>query len=166
MHKRWALILAGWAFLLSGHSSLQAASIEINEQATHLELANGSALLTLTVINGTGAKRRAGVEIKFLAPNDEVKALARSPAAIPVGATSISIPVPFNLSGMKLSESKELPFYRIDYRLTPEDRGLLPSAGKVALGTIAPGVFALQMAGVELYGGGLHYRALVRAINP
>jgi hypothetical protein len=166
MHQRWALILAGWAFLLNGHSSLQAASIEINEQATHLELANGSALLTLAVINGTGAERMASVEIKFLTPKDEVKAFARSTAAISMGATSISIPVPFSLSGMKLSESKELPFYRIDYRLTPEDRGLLPSVGKVALGAIAPGVFALRMAGAELYGGGLHYRALVRAINP
>ncbi len=111
MHQRWALILAGWVFLLCGQSSLQAASIEINEQATRLELANGSALLTLAVINGSGAERRASVEIKFLTPKDEVKAFARSTTAISMGATRIFIPIPLSLSGMKLSESKDLPYY-------------------------------------------------------
>jgi hypothetical protein len=166
MHRRCTVILGGLALLLSGYTPLKAASIEVNEQATRLELANGNALLRLAVSNGTGVEQKASIEIKLLSPKDEVKAFTTANPTISTGASSITISIPLSIQGMKPSESKEIPFYRIDYRLTPKDRALKPVNGIVALGGASPDVFALQVAGTELYGSGLHYRALVRAVNP
>jgi hypothetical protein len=165
MHRRCALILCGLA-LLAACTPLKAASIGVNERATRLKLADGRSLLSLAVSNDTGIEQNASIEIKLLTPKGEIKALATAKPTVLVGLTNISIPIPFAIARMKAAAAKEIAFYRIQYLLTPEDHALKPVSGIMALGGIAPDVFALQVAGSELFGGGLHYRVLVRAVNP
>ncbi|HWP53915.1 MAG TPA: MG2 domain-containing protein, partial [Pyrinomonadaceae bacterium] len=114
---------------------------------------------------------REPVDQKFLVelidPQSRVKASTGRIQSVARGNPTINFNLPFDVAKLKESDRRQLPWYRLHYRLEPTDQTGAPAVdGLVSFSEITPDLFELRVAAAEMLHEGMRYQARVQAVHP
>jgi hypothetical protein len=168
MSRKWLLFsfCLSLLFLLAPLSSANL-TLRVNESATRVVFEEAGTRVQLAVENALGRRADAHVQIELLDTDGVIRAQSDTTNQINPGASALNIPINLWLSGKSASETSEVLWYRLRYRVEPSTANSFdPISGVVALAAIAPDVFALHIAAPEKAQEGAAYRLRVRAAQP
>lgn len=169
--RRWVTVVLCLLVSLLLFSQLSSAgnALRVDEAATRLTLAEEATTVSLALVNPLGHEFRARVRLEVIDPLGEVRASRESDATIKRGASALVLSLPLQLAGLDKQERDRLLWYRLRYRISPEQAspaGATLIEGIVSLSEISSDLFELRVSAPPHAREGLRYRALARAVHP
>ncbi len=143
-------------------------SLRVDEEATRLELGETGHVVSLVIVNPAARAVTPLVELDLLDPRNAVRGSAGGQHVLRPGRAVLSIPLALRAPSLSASDRKELPWYRLRYRVYPQWQGEKadPLEGILAVGQITPGVFELSAFGAPVARAGEPFLLRVRATHP
>jgi hypothetical protein len=149
--------------LFSASTNAQTTSpLRVDEGSMRAAFQAGGVSISLPITNKAPVATAVTIRVDLLKPDDAVIATQARSLRLPSGASSQSILVP---DGQARYPNGEYLWTRVRYQLVPEGAEGEVS-GLVALGAIAPGLFALEVAYPREARAGVAYQLYVHAANP
>ncbi len=170
MRRRWIGLL-GVATLgfVSVHLCVAGVALCVNEAATRIRLHDDRIEVSLAVENPWGRPLAAHIHLELLDPQDRVRAGVERDQTIPPGSSTTVIPLALAASRLKQEDKRQILWYRMRYRVTPDPSAKVPvepGEGLLAVAEITSDVFDLHVVGLGYVNEGGRYRARVRATHP
>src|ERR1044072_4423386 len=173
MSRRWLLsLLCLSAALIFVQLSAANSSLLVNESATKF-LIQDETIVSLEVVNPANHHLPVRLKLDLLDPKDNSRGFAVRQLTLSPGLNKLSVPL--NLIGKALNENddKQLPWYRLSYRVDPtaeaNQANAAPEAvqGVISLSEIeTPDIFSLEVSAPRrTHRGGLH-PTHIRAFHP
>jgi hypothetical protein len=168
MSRRWLFSAFALSVPLLFFVQLSGAEgvLRVNEAGTTLILKREPAEVRLAIGNLSGEILRSRVQVELLDPRDQIVAQSASVTYLTRGSQLVSLSLPFHAFRMAEKEPLHLLWYRLRYRVTPEQKPNLTIEGIVSVSRITPDLFALRIATSGLAREGRVYRARVQATHP
>lgn len=169
MSRKWLLFpfCLSVALLILAPASRASLTLHVNESATRVLFEEESTNVLLSVENSFGRPVDAHVKLELIDTNGGVRATAEKNAQIQPGVNSVDVPISIRLSGKSATDTREVLWYRLRYRITPAGATQFdPGGGVISLSQITPDVFAIHVAAPEKIQEGSAYRLRVRAAHP
>jgi len=169
MSRKWLLFLFCLfiLFTLVPPSSRAGLSLRINELATRVLFEEQGTRVVLAVESALKESVSAHIEVELVDNDGGIWAPAARDEQIKPGANRIAIPIQLWLSGKAATDTRELLWYRLRYRVAPVGAAQFERFdGVLSLSEITPVIFALQVATSEKAHEGSGYRLRVRAAHP
>ncbi|MDX6385796.1 MAG: hypothetical protein QOK48_3369 [Blastocatellia bacterium] len=168
MSRKWLLFPFCLALLfLLAPLSRAGLTLRVNESATRVVFGAEGTRVLLAIENSLGRQVDAQVQIELLDTDGAIRARAETTSQIKSGAAALDLPIDLKLSGKSASETSEVPWYRLRYRVKPATTNTFePINGVISMAAIAPDVFALHIAAPEKIQEGAAFRLRVRAAQP
>lgn len=170
-HRKWMMVVLCLSVSLLLLSQLSAASntARVDEARTRVLLDEKATKVSLMVVNPLRDEFAARVRLEVLDPQGAVRASVESDETIKRGATALILKLPLQLAGLDKAERDEVLWYRLRYRISPqqaERTAVAPIEGIVSLSEITPDFFELRVAAPERAREGQRYHAQARAVHP
>jgi uncharacterized protein YfaS (alpha-2-macroglobulin family) len=168
MSRKWLLFPFCLSVLLTlvpvSRASL---TLRVNESATRVLFEERGTRVLLSVENLLGRRVDAQVRLELIDTDGSVRARADSDAQIKPGASTVTVPIGLWLSGKAATDTREVLWYRLRYRVTPTTASQFDAfSGVISLSQITPDIFAIHVAAPEKAQEGSAYRLRVRATQP
>jgi hypothetical protein len=142
-------------------------TLRVNESATRVLFDEQGTRVLFSVENLLGRRVDAHVKLELIDTDGSVRAMAESDAQINPGANTVTLPIGLWLSGKSATDTREVLWYRLRYRVTPSAVTQFgPITGLISLSQITPDIFAIHVAAPERVQEGSAYRLRVRAAQP
>ncbi|HSP64282.1 MAG TPA: MG2 domain-containing protein, partial [Pyrinomonadaceae bacterium] len=168
MSRKWLLFSFCLSVLLTlAPLSRAGLTLRVNESATRVLFEEQDTRVLLGVENSLGRRVDAHIKLELIDTDGVVRATAERDDQIKPGASAVAIPIALWLSGKAVTDTRELLWYRLRYRITP----LVPAqfdqlSGLISLSEITPDIFALSVATPGKAQEGSTYRLRVQAAHP
>ncbi|MDX6498173.1 MAG: hypothetical protein QOG23_1433 [Blastocatellia bacterium] len=168
MSRKWLLFLFCLSIVLLVFGPLARARgvITINEGAIRFLIQHDSASVLLSINNSCGELVRTRIQIEVLDPENRVKASIDRVEDLARGTKILTLPVPFNSSKLLPAERHRLLWYRLHYRVIPDQSAANTTDGLVSLSEITPDLFEVRLATSEIVHEGGGYFARIQTIHP
>src|SRR5260370_20232357 len=138
-------------------------TLRVNESATRVLFEEQDTRVLLAVENSLGRRVTAHLKLELIDPDGTVRAAAERDDQIKPGANMIATPIGLWLSGKAATDTRELLWYRLRYRITsPAPSQFDQLTGLISLSEITPDIFALSVATQGKAQPGAGYRLWVR----
>ena len=169
MSHRWLLSLLCLAVLFLSLVQLTGArgELRVNETGSRILLEKDPAEVLLAVENPSTANVNANVQLELLDTHN--KSIAKTTQVQPVarGSQTLKLSLPFAFSSTDERERNRVLWYRLHYRLSPQDSPAETLAdGIISLSEMTPDVFELRVSAAEIVREGNRYRVRVQATHP
>jgi hypothetical protein len=168
MSRKWLLFLFCLFLVLALVPTSRAGlTLRVNESATRVLFEEQGTRVVLAVESSFQESVTAHLEVELIDTDGSVLAPTARNEQIKPGTNNISVPLGLWLSGKAATDTSELLWYRLRYRVTPLGRSQFGQFnGVISLSEISPDIFALQIAASEKAHEGSAYRLRVRAVHP
>ncbi len=168
MRRKWLLFpfCLVLLFLLTPMSRASL-TLRVNESATRVVFAAEGTHVLLEIENSLGRQVDAQVQIELVGTDGAIRARTETTNQIKSGAAALNLPIDLKLTGKSASETRDVLWYRLRYRIKPgTNNSFDPITGVISLAAIAPDIFALHIAAPEKIQEGAAFRLRVRAAQP
>jgi len=146
--------------LVAARLSAASSNFKVVEEATRFSLRGERAEVSLAFENPAGRDFAARARAELLDPRGDVRAHAERDVSVRGGRGALELALPFRLAALKEDERRELPWFRLRYRVAPAPGAGAPAAeGLVSLSEITPDLFELHVARPSYVYEGMRYRA-------
>ncbi|PYS86586.1 MAG: hypothetical protein DMF70_02010, partial [Acidobacteria bacterium] len=168
MSRKWLLFSFCLSVLLTlAPLSRASLTLRVNESATRVLFEEQDTRVLLAVENSLGRRVNAHLKLELIDTDGTVRAAAERDDQIKPGANIIATPIGLWLSGKAATDTRELLWYRLRYRITsPAPSQFDQLTGLISLSEITPDIFALSVATPGKAQPGAGYRLRVRAAHP
>src|SRR6266404_5187563 len=168
MSRKWLLFSFCLSVLLTlAPLSRASMTLRVNESATRVLFEEQDTRVLLAVENSLGRRVSAHLKLELIDTDGTVRAAAERDDQIKPGANIIATPIGLWLSGKAATDTRELLWYRLRYRITsPAPSQFDQLTGLISLSEITPDIFALSVATPGKAQPGAGYRLRVRAAHP
>ncbi len=168
MSRKWLLFSFCLSVLLTlAPLSRANLTLRVNESATRVLFEEQDTRVLLAVENSLGRRVSAHLKLELIDTDGTVRAAAERDDQIKPGANLIAAPIGLWLSGKAATDTRELLWYRLRYRITsPAPAEFDQLTGLISLSEITPDIFALSVATQGKVQPGAAYRLRVRAAHP
>jgi len=168
MSRKWLLFPFCLSVLLTLVPVSRAGlTLRVNESATRVLFEEQGTRVLLSVDNSLGRRVDAHVKLELIDTDGSVRAVAESDAQIKPGANTVTLPLGLWLSGKSATDTREVLWYRLRYRVTPTTATQFDAfSGVISLSQITPDIFAVHVAAPDKVQEGAAYRLRVRASQP
>jgi hypothetical protein len=168
MSRKWLLFLFCLVILLTLVPPSRAGlTLRINESATRVLFAEQGTSVVLAVDSALKESVSVRIELEFVDPDGGVWAPVTRVEQVKPGANKLAIPINLWLSGKAATDTRQLLWYRLRYRVTPLGAAEFDQInGVISLSEITPDIFAVQVASSARAQEGSAYRLRVRAAHP
>ena len=141
--------------------------LRVNEPATRF-LIQEQTIVALEVVNPAGQPVAAQLSLELLDPEDLTRGVASRQVTLQPGLNKLAVPLTLNGRSLNEDDDKELPWYRVRYRIAPlTANGPDGSGGLISLSEIdTPDIFALQVSAPLHTSRGARHYTHVRAFHP
>jgi len=168
MSRRWLLFLFCLSMVLVlvplSRASL---TLRVDESRTRVRFDEPGPRILLAIENPLGRRLDAHITLELIDTDGAVRAKANRDDQIRPGAHIVAIPIALSLSGKMASDTRELLWYRLRYRVTPSSSAQFdPVHGVMSLSEITPDLFALHVAAPAKAHENNGYRLRVRTAQP
>jgi hypothetical protein len=168
MSRRWLLSLLCLVLLILAFVQLTRArgELRVDEANTAIYLEQHPAQVVLAVENPSTAIN-ANVQLELLDPSDKIVAKTAQVTAIDRGGQKLTLSLPFNFSTSTTQMRSQIFWYRLHYRITPQDAAAETLAnGIISLSEITADLFELRVSTTGIAREGNRYRVRVQAAHP
>jgi hypothetical protein len=169
MSRRWLLSLLCLAVLFLSLVQFTRArdEIRVNESSSRIILGKAPAEVLLSVENPSTADVTANVQLELLDPRNKSIATTSQVQPIARGSQTLRLSLPFAFSSAGEKERTQLLWYRLHYRLSPQESPAETLAGGIiSVSEMTPDVFELLVSAAQMVREGNRYRARVQAAHP
>ena len=168
MSHRWLLSLLCLAVFLSLVQLTGArGELRVNEAGSRFLLEKAPAEVLLAVENPSTANVNTRVELELLDPRNKSIAKITQVQAVARGSHTLKLSLPFSLSNSDEQERNRVLWYRLHYRLSPQESPAETLAdGIISLSEMTPDIFELRVSAAEIVREGNRYRVRVQATHP
>ena len=169
MSHRWLLSLLCLAVLFVFVTQLTRAhgELRVNETSSSVSFQKDPAEILLAIENPSSAVVNTNVEVELLDPFNNSIARTTQVQAIDRGTQTLKLPLPFSFSTANQRERNQILWYRLKYRLSPQESPAETLAnGLISLSEITPDIFELRITATEIVREGDRYRVRVQAVHP
>ena len=168
MSRKWLLFPFCLSVLLTLVPLTSASlTLRVNESATKVVFDEQATRVLLSLENPLGRLAKAQIKLELIDKDGAVRATTVSSEVIKPGASSVAVPITLRLTGKEATDTRELFWYRLRYRVAPADLTEFdPTSGIISLSKITPDMFALHVAAPEKAQEGGAYRLRVRTAHP
>jgi A-macroglobulin complement component/carboxypeptidase family protein/alpha-2-macroglobulin family protein/MG2 domain-containing protein/A-macroglobulin receptor/macroglobulin-like protein len=168
MSRKWLLFSFCLSVLLTlAPLSRANLTLRVNESVTRVLFEEQDTRVLLAVENSLGRRVSAHLKLELVDTDGTVRAAAERDEQIKPGANTIATPIGLWLSGKAATDTRELLWYRLRYRITsPAPSQFEQLTGLISLSEITPDIFALSVATQGKAQPGAAYRLRVRAAHP
>jgi hypothetical protein len=168
MSRKWLLFPFCLSVLLTlAPLSRASLTLRVNESATRVLFEEQGTRVLLSVENSLGRRVEAHTKLELIDTDGTVRATAEQDDQIKPGANTIVAPIGLWLSGKAATDTRELLWYRLRYRVAPATATQFDQlSGLISLSEITPDIFALSVATPGKAQEGSAYRLRVRAAHP
>ena len=169
MSRRWLLSLLCLAvlFLSLVHHTRARDELRVNESNSRILLDKAPAEVLLAVENPSTAKVNANVQLELLDPRNKSIARTSQIQLIARGSQTLRLSLPFTLSNSDERERNRVLWYRLHYRLSPQESPAETLAdGIISISEMTPEVFELQVSAAQTVREGNRYHVRVQATHP
>ncbi|HEV8367948.1 MAG TPA: MG2 domain-containing protein, partial [Pyrinomonadaceae bacterium] len=160
------LVCLGCALPFLGKVTNARFNVSVDEAATRIYLKELAPEVSLVVANGSKDPLRARVRLELLGPNNKVSATTERIVDLKSGTQKIPFTLPFKTRDLTPDEEDEVLWYRLHYRIAPENPGDPIAEGFISLSEITPDLFELRIIGPRRVSSGKIYAPRVRASHP
>ena len=168
MSRRWLLSLLCLVVLFLSFTQFTRArgELRVDETNSSILLEKDPAEVLLAVENSSAANVPARVQVELLNPRDIPVAKAADLQSIAPGGQKLRLSLPFAFPSSGDPARKQLLWYRIHYRLSPQESpDEILADGIVSLSKMTPDLFELRVAAAEMVREG-KYRVRIQAVHP
>src|SRR5258708_4279032 len=168
MSRKWLLFSFCLSVLLTlAPLSRANLTLRVNESATRVLFEEQDTRVLLAVENSLGRRVSAHLRLELIDTDGVVRATAERDDQIKPGANIIATPIGLWLSGKAATDTRELLWYRLRYRITSTGASQFDQlTGLISMSEITPDIFALSVATQGRAQEGAAYRLRVRAAHP
>jgi hypothetical protein len=168
MSRKWLLFLFCLFILLTLVPPSRAGlTLRVNESATRVLFEEQGTCVSLAVENPLKRIVAAHIKVELVDTDGQACAAAERDEQIRPGSNIVTLPVGLWLSGKAATDTRELLWYRLRYRIAPVGASQFDQFdGVISFSEITPDIFALQVASSEKVQEGSAYRLRVRAAHP
>ena len=170
MSRRCLLFLVCLVCALSflGQATNARFNVSVDEAATRIYLKELAPEVSLVVANGSKDLLRARVRLELLATDDKVTAATERNVDLKSGTQKIPFTLPFKTRDLTPDEEDEVLWYRLHYRITPENSvdNAAIAEGFISLSEITPDLFELRVVGPKTVTPGRIYTPRITASHP
>ena len=169
MSHRWLLSLLCLAVLFLSLVQLTGArgELRVNEASSRILLEKAPAEVLLAVENPSTANLNANVQLELLDPRNKSIAKTTQVQSVARGSQTLRLSLPFTFSSTDERERNRVLWYRLHYRLSPQESPAETLAdGIISLSEMTPDVFELRVSAAEMVREGNQYRVRVQATHP
>ncbi|MDT7542272.1 MAG: hypothetical protein QOE33_2176 [Acidobacteriota bacterium] len=155
--------------VVSATSPNEQTRIRVDESATRIALADKLCKVSLVIENATGSVAAARINFELIDPNDKIVSQTHVDAELKRGTNRVEGSLALNAFLRNGEERKELPWYRVRYRVAPQARAVAAFdafESIVSISEIARDLFELRVAASKRVHEGQLLRARVRATHP
>ncbi len=141
-------------------------TLRVNEPATTLLFTGHKTKVVLALENSTGAVVDQKIQLELIDPKNVVRATSARVESIGQGHQKLQSILDFDVTALNPAEKRELPWYRLRYRLESTQSPPTNSAdGILSLSEITPDFIEIRVAAAEMAHEAMRYRARVQAIQ-
>ena len=140
--------------------------LKVIETATTVSFQQLVPTVSLSVKNGNDKSVSAMVRVELLKPSNEAIGAIETAAILKSGQHRVFINLPLKSSDVLASAQNQLLWYRLHYRVTPQQGEGAAVEGFISLSEITPDLFELRVTGPGAVRDGMLYHARVRAVHP
>jgi hypothetical protein len=168
MSRRWLL----FPFCLSvlvvlAPLSRASLTLRVDESAARVWFEEEGTRVSLAVENSLGRAVDTHIKVELIDTSGQARALADHDEQLKPGANTVVVPVAIRLAGQSVTDTRDLLWYRLRYRIQPTGSSQLEAvSGLISLSRITPDVFALHVAAPEKGHEGGAYRLRVQTVHP
>lgn len=168
MSRKWLLFSFCLSVLLTlAPLSRAGLTLRVNESGTRVLFEEQDTRVLLAVENSLGRRVDTHIKLELIDTDGVVRATAEQDDQIKPGANAVAIPIALWLSGKAATDTRELLWYRLRYRITALGSAQFDQlSGLVSLSEITPDIFALSVATPGKAEEGSAYRLRVQAAHP
>lgn len=169
MSRRWLLSLLCLAVLFLSLVQFTRArdELRVNETSSRILLGKTPAEVLLAVENSSTADVNANVQLELLDPRNKSIATTTQVQPIARGSQTLRLSLPFTFSSADEKERNRILWYRLHYRLSPQESPAETLAdGIISVSEMTPDVFELLVSAAQMVREGNRYRARVQAAHP
>ena len=168
MSRRWLLSLLCLAIglLLLVQLTRAEGVVRVNEAQTKVLLQNDPLEVQLSIDNSLAEISLAKVRLELLDPQNYAAASDERVLSIGVGKHVFPFHLPLDIRGMDPQDQRQLPCYRLHYKVTDLNSVQIIAEGLVSLSQIASDLFVVRVAAAEMAHEGMPYRTRVQTIHP
>jgi hypothetical protein len=168
MSRKWLLFpfCLSLLFILTPLSRASL-TLRVNESAARVLFEEQATRVQLSIENSLGRRVNARLKLELIDTDGVVRATADSDQEIKPGGNTVAVPIALWLSGKAATDTRELLWYRLRYRVVPSGSAQFdPLSGVISLSEITPDIFALHVAAPGKIQEGAPYRLRVRTAQP
>ena len=168
MSRRWLLSLLCLAVVFLSFTQFTRArgELRVDENNSSILLEKNPAEVLLAVENHSTGNVTAKVQLELLDPYNSPVAKATDIQSIARGGQKLRLSLPFAFPRPGDVARTQLLWYRLHYRLSPQDSPDETLAdGIISLSEMTPDLFELRVAAAELVRAG-RYRVRIQAVHP
>src|SRR5258708_21560374 len=164
MSRKWLLFSFCLSVLLTlAPLSRANLTLRVNESAIRVLFEDQDTRVLLAVENSLGRRVSAHLKLELIDTDGTVRAAAERDDQIKPGANFIAAPIGLWLSGKAATDTRELLWYRLRYRITsPAPAEFDQLTGLISLSEITPDIFGLSVATPGKAQEGSAYRSRVQ----
>ena len=169
MSHRWLLSLMCLAVLFVFVTQLTGArgELRVNETGSSVSFQKDPAEVLLAIENPSSGVVNTNVEVELLDPFNNSIAKTTQVQAIGRGSQTLKLSLPFSFSNANQRERNQILWYRLRYRLSPQESPAeILAGGLISLSEITPDIFELRITATEIVREGDRYRVRVQAVHP
>lgn len=142
-------------------------TLRVNESSTRVLFEEQATRVLLSIENSLGRRVNTHVRLELIDTYGTVRATAESDQEIKPGGNTVTVPIALWLSGKAATDTREVLWYRLRYRITPAGSAQFdPTSGVISLSEITPDIFALHVAAPQKAQEGAPYRLRVGTAQP
>ncbi|HKR13850.1 MAG TPA: alpha-2-macroglobulin family protein [Pyrinomonadaceae bacterium] len=169
MSRRWLLSLLCLTVLFLSLVPLTGArgELRVNETGSSILFEKDPAEVLLAVENPSAATIKANVQLELLDPRNKSLARTTQLQSIATGSQKLKLSLPFVLPAGNDKERNLALWYRLHYRITPQESPAETLAdGIISLSEMTPDLFELRVSATEIVREGNRYRVRVQTLHP
>ena len=167
MLRRTAPALLGlFVCLFAAHLSSASGALGLDESKIKVSLDERQTRVRLEVNNGTGRDFAARLRVELLDPEDKVRASSESGVAVRRGTHSFEVPLGLRYTELPDSDRDKFPWFRLRYRVAPDDAPGAATEGVVSVSEVTPDLFELRIVSPRKARAGSTISARVRTAHP
>lgn len=168
MSRKWLLSLFCLAVSVVLFVTVTNAKFDLKviETATTVSFQQIAPTVSLSVKNGNDKSVSAIVRVELLKPSNEAIGAIETATVLKSGQHRVSINLPLKSREVIASAQTQLLWYRLHYRVTPQQGEAAPVEGFISLSEITPDLFELRVTGPGAVRDGMLYHTRVRAVHP
>jgi hypothetical protein len=151
-------------FFIASQVSSAVSIFRIDEAKIKMTLLAENAEVTLPIENSSNQTHNAVVTLELIAPNGSFAANTAQTMSIKPNANTITLPLNFNYKKLKYDEQEKILWYRLHYRITPENANTVE--GIVSLSQLLTDFFELHAVAPKKVQAGGSVRVVARTTHP